>query len=143
MLLGSGVVVALGLLGTVAAFAVGPHGPGRHGMMKRVVSAMLDEALDGAQVTPEQRARAHAARDRAFSAVETHMASRRGSLDEALRMFEADQVDRARLDALRAQREAEHRQVADVITEAIVDVHDALTAEQRKIVADWIRAHHR
>jgi Spy/CpxP family protein refolding chaperone len=143
LLISSAVVVGLGLLGAVTAWALGPHGPGRHGMMRRVVVAMIDEALDQAQVTPEQRVRVHAARDRAFAAMEAHMASRRGTLDEALVLFEADQVDRARLDAFRAQREAEHRQVADTVTAALVEIHDTLTPAQRKAVADWVREHRR
>jgi Spy/CpxP family protein refolding chaperone len=143
LVIGSAVVVGLGLLGTVTAWALGPHGPGRHGMMRRAVVAMIDDALDQAQVTPEQRVRIHTARDGAFAAVDAHMASRRGTLDEALALFETDQVDRARLDAFRAQREAEHRQVADAVTAALVEIHDTLAPAQRKVVADWVREHRR
>ena len=48
----------------------GPGGPGMHGdMMKRMVSAKLDQALDQANVTPEQRTAIYASRDRAFAAL--------------------------------------------------------------------------
>src|SRR5439155_1637129 len=66
-ILGSVAVLAAGLITGVAAFAQG-GGPGfRHGMMKRMATAMIDEALEPAQVTPEQRAKIYAARDRAFA----------------------------------------------------------------------------
>jgi Spy/CpxP family protein refolding chaperone len=138
--LGSLAVLGVGLVTVAAAFAYG--GPGRHhGMMKRVASAMIDEALEPANVTPEQRARIHAARDRAFAAFEAHRQTRATNLEEALALFEADTLDTGRLAAFRAQREAEHRQVADVITQALTEVHDTLTPVQRKAVTDWIRAH--
>ena len=139
-ILGSLAVLGVGLITTVAAFAHGGPG-GRHGVMKRFVSSMIDEALEPANVTPEQRTKIHAARDRAFAAVEAHRQTRRSNMDEALSLFEADVVDAGRLATLRAQREAEHRQVADAITQAITEVHDVLTPVQRKAVGDWIRAH--
>jgi Spy/CpxP family protein refolding chaperone len=134
--------VGLGLMAAVTAFAHGGPG-GRHGaMMKRFVSSIIDEALAPAQISPEQRARIYAARDRAFAAVEAHRQTRHASMDEALRLFEADTVDAGRLAAFRTQREAEHRQVADAVVQALTEVHDVLSPAQRKAVADWIRANH-
>src|SRR5262249_7534735 len=40
------------------------------GMMRRMISEMLDRALDRASVTPEQRVAVYAARDRAFTAMD-------------------------------------------------------------------------
>jgi Spy/CpxP family protein refolding chaperone len=139
-ILGSLAVLGVGLITSVAAFA---HGGGGRGpaMMKRVVSAMIDEALEPAQVTPEQRAKIYAARDRAFAAVQAQHQNRGAHMEQALSLFEADTIDPAQLAALAAQREAEHRQVADAITQAITDVHDVLTPVQRRAVADWIRTH--
>lgn len=141
MILGAGAVVAAGLVTGAVAFAQG-GGPGfRHGMMKRMATAMIDEALEPAQLTPEQRATIYASRDRAFAAVEAQHQTRGTHMAEALALFEADVVDAGRLAAFRAQREAEHRQVADAITQALAEVHDVLTPVQRRAVADWIRAH--
>ena len=136
------VAVGLGLMGAVTAFAHG--GPGmRHGaMMKRFVSSLIDEALVPAQVSAEQRVRIYAARDRAFAVVEAHRQTRHAHLDEALKLFEADTMDTGRLASFRTQREAEHRQVADAITQALSEVHDTLSPAQRKAVADWVRANH-
>jgi hypothetical protein len=75
--------------------------------------------------------------------VEAHRQTRGGHMDEALALFEADTIDPGRVTAFRTQREAEHRQVADAISQALVDVHDVLTPAQRKAVADYVRAHRR
>ncbi len=137
-ILGSLAVLGVGLITAVAAFAHG--GPGRPAMMKRFVSAMIDEALAPANVTAEQRTQIYASRDRAFAALEAHRQTRGAHMDEALALFEADAVDSGRVATFRAQREAEHRQVADAISQAITEVHDVLTPAQRKAVADWVRA---
>ena len=110
-------------------------------MMKRIASAMIDEALEPAKVTADQRTKIYAARDRVLAVMEAHHQSRGAHMGEALAMFEADTVDPGRLAAFRTQREAEHRLVADAVSQALVEVHDVLTPAQRKAVADWIRAH--
>jgi len=138
-ILGSMAVVGVGLITSVVAFAHG-GGPGRPAVMKRFVSAMIDDALAPANVTAEQRTQIYAARDRAFAAAEAHRQTRGGHMEEALALFEADTVDPGRVATFRAQREAEHRQVADAISQAITEVHDVLTPAQRKAVADWVRA---
>ena len=133
-------VAGVALVTGVAAFA---HGPGwRHaGMMKRMASAMIDEALEPAKVTPEQRAKIYAARDRAFAAFEAQHKTRGTHMAEALALFEADTIDATRVAAFRAQREAEHRQIGDTVAQSLTEVHDVLTPVQRKAVADWIRQH--
>ena len=138
-ILGLVAVLGVGLITTVAAFAHG-GGHGRPAMMKRMASAMIDEALEPAKVTADQRARIYVARDRAFAALEAHRQTRGAHMDEALALFEADTVDPGRVATFRAQREAEHRQAGDAIAQALTEVHDVLTPAQRKVVADWIRA---
>jgi periplasmic protein CpxP/Spy len=133
--------VGLGLVTAVVAFAHG--GPGRPAMMKRIASAMIDEALEPAKVTTDQRTRIYAVRDRVFATLEAHRQTRAAHVQEALALFEADVVDPGRLATFRTQREAEHRHIADTISQGLVEVHDVLTPAQRKAVADWVRAHHR
>ena len=133
-------VTGVALVTGVAAFAHA-HGGRGTGMMKRMVSAMIDEALEPARVTPDQRAKIYTVRDRVFSAMEAHRQTRGQHMQEALALFEADAIDQGRLTAFAAQREAEHRQMADLITQAITEVHDVLNPVQRRAVADWIRTH--
>jgi periplasmic protein CpxP/Spy len=139
-ILASVAVAAVALVSGAAAVAQG-HGWRGPGMMKRMVSAMIDEALEPAQVTPEQRTKIYAVRDRVFAAMEAQRQTRGQHMQEALALFEADTLDQARLAAFAAQREAEHRQMADLITQAIGEVHDVLNPVQRRAVADWIRTH--
>ena len=142
-ILGSLAVVGVGLIGVAAAFAQGMGmGHGRPAMMKRVASAIIDEALEPAKVTPEQRAKIYAVRDRVFASFEAQRQTRGAHMQEALALFEADTVDAGQLAAFRTQREAEHRQLGDTISQALVEVHDVLTPAQRKAVADWVRANH-
>jgi Spy/CpxP family protein refolding chaperone len=130
-------VLTGGLLAGAGALAFGGLS-GHHGMMKRFVSATIDDALDQASVTPSQRTAIHAARDRVFAAVEQHSQSRSTRVEEVLRLFEADQVDPAQVAALRQAKEEEHRRLADTIEQAIVEAHDTLSPAQRRAVADYV-----
>jgi Spy/CpxP family protein refolding chaperone len=133
---------ALGLVAAGAAVAYGTHGGGRHAFMKRIIVAAIDDALDEAKVTAEQRTALHGIRDRAFAAVEQVAEGRRTHLEEGLRLFEADQVDPARVEAFHRQGDEERQQVREAIHQAIVDAHGILTPDQRRAVADYVR-HHR
>jgi Spy/CpxP family protein refolding chaperone len=130
---GAGVAV-----GTGAAHA---HGGWRAGIMKRMVSAAIDDALDAARVTAEQRRTIYAARDRVFATVEEVRTGRHSHLEEGLALFEADQVDPARVEALHQQAEVGRERVREAIHQALVEAHDVLTTAQRKAVADYVRAH--
>jgi protein CpxP len=136
------VTVAGGLLVGATALAAGGPG-GRPAIMKRMVTAVIDDALDAAQVTASQRPQIYAARDRVFAAVDEMRKNRGARMEELLTLFEADTIDAARLEALRTLREDGHRQVADAISRALVEVHGALTPEQRQALANYVRSHHR
>ena len=82
----------MALVSGVAAFAQGHMGRGP-GMMKRMASAMIDEALEPAQVTPEQRAKIYAVRDRVFASMEAQRQTRGQHMAQALALFEADMLD--------------------------------------------------
>ena len=138
--------IATGLAATfligAGAVAVGAHA-GRHQVMKRFVTSMIDDALDAAQVTPAQRTTIYQARDQAFAAVEAHRKDRRGRMEQALALFEGDRLDPQAMHEFVQQREQEHRAIADAIGQALVDVHGVLTPVQRKALADYVRSHTR
>src|SRR5262245_14356454 len=139
--------LAAGAVMTVAAAGVGAgaiawgHGGGRSAIMRRVITAAIDDALDQAQVTPEQRTAIHAARDRVYAVVEAERTGRHGHLEEGLRLFEADNPDPALVEALHERAEMGRQRVRTAIHEAVVEVHDILTSAQRKAVADYVRNH--
>jgi Spy/CpxP family protein refolding chaperone len=138
--------IATGLAATflvgAGAVAVGAHG-GRHHIMKRFVTSMIDDALDAAQVTPAQRTTIHQSRDQAFAAVEAHRKDRRARMEQGLALFEGDRLDPQAVHGFVQQREQEHRVIADAIGQALVDVHGVLTPAQRKALADYVRSHAR
>lgn len=121
------------------AWAHGPGGP-RAGMMKRMVSAALDEALAQANVSPEQRTAIYASRDRAFAAIAAQRPDPRAHRDQVLTLFEGDRLDAAQLQALHAQMEHRRQAMRDAVTQAIVEVHDTLTPDQRKVIASYARS---
>src|SRR5687767_3235322 len=102
--IGLAVVAVTGVLlvGAGAFVYAGGH-RGRHEVMKRFVTSGIDDALDRASVTPEQRRVAHAARDRIFAAFQEHRREKTGRAQELLTLFEADQVDPAAITALHAR----------------------------------------
>jgi Spy/CpxP family protein refolding chaperone len=130
---------ALGLVAAGGAMAYA-HG-GRHGMVKRMVAAAIDDALDQAKVTPEQRTVINGIRDRAFASLEQARTSRRAHLEEALQLFEADQVDPARVEAFHRQADEGRQRMRETIHEALVEAHAILTPAQRKAVTDYVRQH--
>ena len=146
MIFGVLAVLVVGFL-VGSTFAQSQEGPPRHGgmrhggMMKRMISAALDEALDQAGVTAEQRTAVHASRDRAFAAMEAQRPDPAAHREQVAALFEGDRLDAVKLQALHAQQEQQRQQVKDAITQAIVEVHDTLTPPQRKVVADYVRAH--
>src|SRR3989441_6783984 len=90
----TGLAATAGALVTVRAYAQGPHGPhGMHaGIMKRMVTAALDEALDQAAVTAEQRMAIYASRDRVFATMEAHRPDRGAQREQVLAHFEGDRL---------------------------------------------------
>ena len=136
------IVAVAGATVLTTAWAHGPGGPGMHGrMVKRMVSAALDEALDQAGVTADQRAAIHASRDRAFAALEAQAPNSSAHREKVLALFEADRIDPAQVQALHAEVEQRHQAVRSAVSQAIVEIHDTLRPEQRRVVAEFVRTH--
>jgi hypothetical protein len=127
-------IAALVSVGALSAFAIHPHGD-----RKAQIIAHIDEALDAAKATPAQRSAIDSARDHVFAAFGDLYRVRRGEIDEALQLFQADRLDAQALSAHRTRRIADARKVGDAIVQAVYDAHDALTAPQRQAVANYLR----
>jgi Spy/CpxP family protein refolding chaperone len=132
------VIGGVALLGG-RAFAQGPGGP-HAGMMKRMVSAALDEALAQANVSAEQRTAIYASRDQVFASIAAQRPDHRAHRDQVLALFEGDRLDAAQLQAVHAQMEQRRQAMHGAIAQAIVEIHDTLTPDQRKIVAAYARS---
>jgi len=135
--------VVLGLIGIGGTALARRGGFGCHGnraeFMKRMVSGKIDDALDYAKVEGRAREQVYAARDRVFAALAEAHADRGEHLQQVLELWQADTIDRGKVDALRAERQARMQKVGDAITQGIIDAHDALTPEQRKAVAEYVQ----
>ncbi len=136
-IIGMVAVLASGALVGATALAFG--GPAhRASVMKRFVSAAIDDALEGAAVTPEQRTAIYAARDRVFAAVEEHRTGAPPTAGGGPSPLRGGRDRRAQVAALRQRGEENHKKLADTVSQAILEVHDILTPGQRKVVADYV-----
>ena len=123
------------------ALANGPAGTSwKHEMMKRFVDARIDKALDVVRADPQQRQIVQAAKNRVVAAFEKEHANRKGMFDDALALFEADQIDQAKLDALRAEHEARRKVMEQTVLNALKELHTTLTPDQRRALTAHIRA---
>ena len=141
MLTGAALMLVVG--GAVALLIGRAHAHGTDGahagIMKRMISAKLDEALTQANVSAEQRAAIYASRDRAFAAFEANRPERGAQRDQVLALFEGERLDVAQLQAVHSGMEQRHQAIHDAVAQAVVEIHDTLTPEQRRIVANYAR----
>ena len=141
VLIGLMAAVTVGFLAGASTIALGGHAIGRP-VMARVATALVDDALDHVAATPEQRAVAHQARERVLAVAEEHHQSRGARLEALLALFESDRMSEKQVGAVRRSIEADHAKMADAISASLVEVHDTLTPEQRKALAEYVKAHH-
>jgi Spy/CpxP family protein refolding chaperone len=135
-------ISAIVLLAAGAAVAVAHEGGrGHHGFMQKHINMRIDGALDAAKATPQQRATIEKARDRVFATVQGSHQGGREHMQKVMQLFESDKIDAAQVKALRDQHDAAARADADAILAAVTEAHDTLKPEQRKAVADYLRAH--
>ena len=119
-----------------------PKMDGARPFVKHMVKERVDDMLDEIHATADQRAKVTASVERAFDAVSAGFVNHTTHFDEAITIFTADNIDRGKVAALAAERQTRMDKSADVIVQALSEIHDALDAGQRKQVADFIRAHH-
>lgn len=107
----------------------GPGGPGQFDA--RGMSRMLDRMLSRLDATPEQRSKVQAI----AAAAQADLAPLHQRIGEARRkateLLTQPSVDRAALEALRADQTAVVDQISRRMTQALADVADVLTPEQR------------
>ncbi len=112
-------------------------------MMRHMAERKTDELLSKIQATPAQKATIVAARDKVLTTFEAQMGNHQAQMDETLQLFAAERMDNAKLEALATKRDAQARDIADVVVKAISDIHAVLTPAQRKQAADFLSQMHR
>ena len=119
------------------ANAPGHRGAGHRmqGMMER----RIDEALEAAELTAEQRASIDAARAELRTTL-TQLRPHQQVAHEVLSLLEDDRWDEARVAKLRAEQEATWSRMGDAVAQTLKQAHDTLTPAQRQAVVSSLRS---
>ncbi|MGY4830392.1 Spy/CpxP family protein refolding chaperone [Sphaerotilaceae bacterium SBD11-9] len=146
--------VTLGLLmaavGSVAVTAwAQPHGGPRGGAdfggpglfmgPSEHVGRGVDRLLDGLNATDAQRSQIKQIAQAAAADLKAQHDAARGLHERGLELFTAPVVDARAVEALRQQRLAQHDQASKRVTQALLDIANVLTPEQRVKLSERIK----
>jgi protein CpxP len=106
------------------------------------VDARVAKLLDEVNATDAQRTQINAIKDKLVADLKTVRASHQGLHDEFLAQWQADRPDQAKVHALIADRATAMKGFADEVADALLQVHDILTPEQRATLAQKVKEHH-
>jgi len=135
-----GLLMAVTATVAVSAWAQGHHGPrgggdfGGPGMFMGHPEHMgrgVDRMLDGINATDAQRAQVKQIMQAAAADLKAQHDSARGLREQGLQLFTAPVVDARAVEALRQQKLAQHDQASKRMTQALLDISQVLTPEQR------------
>lgn len=139
-------VLVVALAGAAfSAGAQGHHGPGRGGpdargmMMFGGSPRHLDRMLDGLNATDAQRAQIKQIAMAAAADMKAQRAAGRGLREKGMQLFTAPTVDAAAAEALRQQMSAQREQASKRMLQAMLDVANVLTPEQRAKIGDRMK----
>jgi periplasmic protein CpxP/Spy len=126
---------ALGL----TAFRHGGHGdPAR---MQQFIDNRLASMLDEIKATDAQRQQITAIKDKLVADHKALRASHADVKQELLAQWQADRPDAAKVHAIVDDRANGMKSFADEVADAILQVHDILTPDQRAQVAAKVQSH--
>ncbi len=136
---------ALGLGGVWAAAAhTGfrcAHGHHDSAMVHRFVDFAVNEKLDEVKATDEQRQKVREIKERLLKDGHALHESHGELHADLVKLLEQDQVDAAQVKALVHQRTDALVRFADEAADAVVELHDVFTPEQRKLLLADLRDH--
>jgi periplasmic protein CpxP/Spy len=99
--------------------------------LDRFVGNRVDDLLDDVSATDAQRQQIHAIVDKVVADGKALHAAHRGTHQELLAQWQADQPDAAKVHAIVDGRAAEMTKFADEVADAMIQVHGVLTPDQR------------
>ncbi len=142
-----GAAMAGGLATMVSIHGV--HAQMQHGggamMVPQIMDKMVDELLDGSggyNLTEDQKQKITAARDRIRSQAEALHAAHDATHEELKKEWDLATMDKLKMRALVDARVDDLRHVLLNAVDGVVEIHDTLTAEQRKALSDRFAAQH-
>jgi protein CpxP len=140
ILLSTLAVLALATAGLgLTAFRHGGHGdPAR---MQQLIDNRLASMLDEIKATDAQRQQITAIKDKLVADHKALRASHAGVKQELLAQWQADRADPAKVHAIVDDRANGMKGFADEVADALIQVHDILTPDQRAQVAEKMQSH--
>lgn len=140
-------VFVVGLAGAAfSAHAQGHHGADRGGpeagamMMFGGSPRQLDGMLDGLEATDAQRAQIKQIAAAAAVDLKVQRHADRGLREKGMQVFTAPSVDAAAAESVRQQMVARHDQASKRTLQAMLDVANVLTPEQRAKLGERLKA---
>lgn len=122
----------MGMMGAGGAEMGGMPFGGRH----------LQRLLDDAKVSDVQRTQIQQIADKAQADLKTLFEEGKGFHEQGLKLWAAPKIDAAAAEKLRQQMQAHHDKVSKRMLQAMLDVGNVLTPEQRTIVATQMAKRH-
>jgi len=132
--------VAVAALGSAVALAsFGWHGGHNEKFIRRMVDAHVEETLDRIGATPDQRQKVSAIEDKLLADFQQSRLAHRELLKTLTGQFAQNQMDPAVLDqAFQPMTQAQDQLRAEM-RQAIGDVHDLLTPDQRQKLVNEVK----
>ena len=118
---------------------LGFHGAGGH---KEFMQRRLEKMLDEVNATDAQRTAVKNIVARLQTQMEPIHKQHASLHRQILQAFAADKVDGAAIESLRTQATALVEQGSQLVTQALVDAANVLSAEQRQTIIKHIQEHH-
>ncbi|MDH6269816.1 protein CpxP [Rhizobium sp. SG_E_25_P2] len=138
VIVGSTTAVVLGAGALAFAGGQDGFGPGgmRHKFMQGYMEYRMDRMLGDAGANDEQKAKIKTILKTAMEQVRPDRQERRAMRDGALDLLEAPTIDRAAIEAFRAQQIEKLDAKSKIIAKAVADAADVLNPDQRKKLVD-------
>ena len=145
------------LMAVLATFAVttwaqpmghGMRHGGHHGMGPGMMfggsparmDKMVDRMLDGLSATDAQRSQIKQIAQKAAADLKAQHQAGRGLHERGLQIFTAPNIDPAAAETLRQQMLAQHDQASKTMMQAMLDIGQVLTPEQRAKIGERMKA---
>lgn len=142
----AGLTTAAAGLGSIAfgALAHGRRrGPLDPAQMDERLDRMLERAFETVDATPEQKAKIEPLVKQAAQELRPLRAKVRTARREGLKLFSADKIDRGAIERFRAEQVQATDAASKRFSQALADVAEVLTPEQRKTLAARFARHGR
>ncbi|TMA92154.1 MAG: periplasmic heavy metal sensor [Deltaproteobacteria bacterium] len=137
------ILIALGALALViGAGAAWAHGPGRHLMMKQMITHRVAEAEDLVQATPQQRAQIDASVNKIIGVLESQRQNRQNVHQQLVQFLTGEKLTTDDINAMAKQHADQMQSLVSQIAPEIVNVHDVLTPAQRLTLANKAKEMH-